>query len=156
MPITNNHNQGETMNYEKAKIYAAQKSETNDCTVKAVSIVCDVPYHVAHKALALQGRVNRRGAYPKQIEKAIESLGFKSVQINDIKAATCTTLARDPAVYKGFFFAYVKRHILAVVDGKIEDWTATNCRRRLEGVYRVVPAVSRKERAERKAKVMQG
>jgi hypothetical protein len=144
------------MNYEKAKVYAAQKNETNDCTVKAVSIVCDVPYHVAHKALALQGRVNRRGAYPNQIEKAIESLGFKFAHLVYVKAATCATLARDPAVYKGFFVAYVKRHILAVVDGKIEDWTATSCRRRLEGVYKVVPAVSRKERAERKAKIMQG
>ena len=144
------------MNFEKAKVYAAQKNETNDCSVKAVSIVCDVPYHVAHKALALQGRVNRRGSGSWQIEKAIETLGFQVVQINNVKAATCTTLARDPAVYKGFFFAYVRRHILAVVDGKIEDWTATNCRRRLEGVYKVVPAVSRKERAERKAKIMKG
>ena len=56
---------------------------------------------------------------------------------------------------KGFFIAYVPRHILAIVDGKVEDWTATNCRRRIQSVYRVVPAVSRKERAERKAKVMQ-
>ena len=144
------------MDYKKAKGYAVQKGETNDCSVKAVSIVCNVPYHVAHKALALQGRVNRRGAGSWQIEKAIETLGFKVVQINNVKAATCATLARDPAVYKGFFFAYVRRHILAVVDGKIEDWTATNCRRRLEGVYKIVPAVSRKERAERKAKIMQG
>jgi len=144
------------MNYEKAKGYAVQKGETNDCSVKAVSIACDVPYHVAHKALALQGRVNRRGAYHRQIEKAIESLGFKFAHLVNVKAATCATLARDPAVHKGFFVAYVKRHILAVVDGKIEDWTATNCRRRLEGVYRVVPAVSRKERAERKAKIMKG
>ena len=142
------------MNYEKAKVYAAQKNETNDCTVKAVSIACDVPYHVAHKALALQGRVNRRGAMEYQIHKAIQSLGF-DIRIVLTTAASCATIARDAKVQKGFFIAYVPRHILAIVDGKIEDWTATNCRRRIQSVYRVVPAVSRKERAERKAKVMQ-
>lgn len=142
------------MNYEKAKTYAAQKSETNDCSVKAVSIACDVPYHVAHKALALQGRNNRRGAYEWQIHRALQSLGF-DIRIVNATAASCATIARDVKVQKGFFIAYVSRHILAIVDGKVEDWTATNCRRRIQSVYRVVPAVSRKERAKRKAKLMQ-
>lgn len=141
-----------TMNFKKADIYSRSKGETNDCAVKAVSIACDVPYHVAHKALALQGRQNRRGSMKSWIDRAIQSLGFKTKIVHH-SAATVTSLSGDRAVEKGHYVAYVKGHILAIVDGKVEDWTDGK-RHRIHYVESVTPAVSRKERQAMKAKLM--
>ena len=140
------------MNYIKAAKKATELNETNDCSVKAVSIACDVPYFVAHKALKLQGRRNRKGSLIPQIRRAFESLGFKTVQVKH-KAATVSTLANDSTVQQGFYVAVVSRHILAVVNGKIEDWSEGS-RRRIESVYRVEPTATRKERKEKRDAIL--
>lgn len=140
------------MDYEKAKQYASQHHETNDCTVKAIAIACDVPYAVAHKALKIQGRLNRKGAYRHQQVKAIQSLGFKAISV-PFTASTVTSLKFEPAVAKGYYMAFIKRHVLAVVDGKVEDWSDGR-RHRLQEIIKVMPAVSRTERAKMKAAVM--
>ena len=134
------------MNYAKAKSIAVEAFETNDCSVKAVAIACNVAYRVAHKAMKNQGRRNRQGSYVPNIHRAIESLGFKVERI-EFSAKTVTSLESDPAVQKGHFVAYISRHILAVKDGVVEDWSQGS-RRRLESVYRVTPNATRKERKE--------
>ena len=142
------------MNYQKARTHAFCFNETNDCSVKAVSISCDVPYIVAHTALKKNGRKNRRGALESMIRKSFIDLGFKASPIRTT-AATVKTLENDPAVQKGYFVAMVNRHILAIVNGKIEDHSEGS-RRRIEQVYRVTPATTRKEREEKRKALMKG
>lgn len=132
------------MNYLKADKLSNEMRENNDCAVKAVSILCDVPYKVAHKALQNEGRKNRKGSHELWIRWAINALGFK---IEDIKvsALTIATIESDMAVQKGFYFVMVRRHIASVVNGRVEDWTRGR-RHRIESVGRVTPCKTRKER----------
>lgn len=140
------------MNFKKAE---QQKpiGETNDCSVKAVSILCDVPYHVAHKALKLQGRVNRRGVNEFSIRFAIQSLGFEIENIIH-NARTMTTIDRDPLLQKGYYGVLVKGHIASVVNGKVEDWTEGR-RHKVQKVFKVTPIATRKDRKQRIKKIME-
>ena len=142
------------MNYQKARTHAFCFNETNDCSVKAVSISCDVPYIVAHTALKKNGRQKRRGALESMIRKSFIDLGFKSEPIRTT-AATVKTLENDPAVQKGYFVALVYGHILAIVNGKVEDHSEGSMRR-IRQVYKVTPATTRKEREEKRKALMKG
>ena len=141
------------MNFKKAQIYSNQMLEDNDCAVKSVSIACDVPYRVAHKALKKYGRQARRGSRLPMIYASCEVLGFKMEKVAHI-AKTVGQLPRDKNTQNGFYMVHVSGHILAIVNGKVEDWSEGS-RRVVRGLYKVTPTVSRKERAERKAKLMQ-
>lgn len=135
-------------NFQKVKNESSKANESNDCAVKAIAIACNVPYKVAHKALANLGRRNRRGTLNSTIHTAIKQLGFELECITfKVKAKTVTTLAADRAVKDGFFVAFVRGHIAAIVNGQIEDWTEGK-RHRIRLVYKVTP---NKSRAERKA-----
>ena len=134
------------MNYSKAKVQQALNLEHNDCTVKAIAIACDVAYRVAHRALANAGRPRRDGCYPRQQQAAIEALGFEIEYIH-FSAKTVKTLASDPVVAKGHYMAWVRGHVFAVKNGKVEDWTEGR-KHRIQSVGVVRPAASRKARAE--------
>jgi hypothetical protein len=133
------------MNWDKVSQKSNEFNESNDCAVKALSIAMDTAYSVIHKLLKLQGRPNRQGTYKHQQQAVIEQLGFKLEPIQ-VKAKTVTTLERENL--QGYNLVYVRGHVLAVVNGSIEDWTQGRKHRILQG-YKVVPACSRKERKEK-------
>ena len=143
------------MNYQKAiqQQLPIEKVGSGDCSVKCVSIVCDVPYMVAHKALSKQGRKTGKGATYWQIKDAISALGFEYGRV-DVQAKTMSTLERDVAVRSGYYFALVRGHIASVVNGKIEDWTEGR-RHKIIEVCKVEPSVSRKERKQRIKQIME-
>jgi len=94
--------------------------EGNDCTVKAVSVVTNTPYIKAHALLKAKGRINNKGSFHSKT--VIRELGFDVERIHAFPAKTIATLEQycDP---KKRYIAEVRGHILAVVNGKIEDWT---------------------------------
>ena len=133
------------MNYQKASRISKEVGETNDCAVKAVAIVCDKPYRMVQDKLSSLGRRSRQGTQTVAIEKAIKGYGFKITRVEGESpyrfGGTPTTLTnRLPS--KGMYFAYTRSHIIAVKNGKIEDWTEGR-RHRILQVYKV-------ERTERK------
>ena len=95
-------------------------NETNDCTVKAVSVVTDTPYIKAHALLKAKGRPHRKGSFHSKT--VIRELGYSVERIANFPAKTIATLEHycDP---KKRYIAEVRGHILAIVNGKIEDWT---------------------------------
>lgn len=98
-------------------------NEKSDCAVKAVAIACSVDYAKAHALLKKLGRQNRRGTMTHTTLKAIHELGFKAVpQPLDRLPRTVKTIA--PALKGGTYLVKTRGHILAVVDGQTEDWTA--------------------------------
>lgn len=141
------------MNFIKACRYSDQARETNDCGVKAVSILCDVPYHVAHKALKLQGRKRRGGSTYFGIIYSIRKLGFKVATVNHV-AKTMTSITSDPTVQNGYFAVFTRGHIASVVNGKVEDWTDGR-RHKVKEVVKVMPEVSRRERKQRIKQIME-
>jgi hypothetical protein len=132
------------MNYLKAERLSSQMRERNDCAVKAVSILCDVPYKVAHKALQNEGRKNRGGSAEFWIRCAINALGFK-IEAVQVSALTIATIESDIAVQKGFYFVMVRGHIASIVNGRVEDWTRGR-RHKVLSVRQVTPNKTRKER----------
>ena len=134
------------MNYYKTKVQQDRNLEFNDCTVKAIAIACDVAYKVAHRALANAGRKRRQGCYPHEQEAALKALGFE-VEYIHFSAKTVKTLASDPVVAKGHYMAWVRGHVFAVKNGKVEDWSEGR-KHRIKAVGVVRPAASRKARAE--------
>lgn len=132
--------------FSKVMKESSALNEHNDCSVKAIAIACDVPYKVAHKALANLGRRERRGVFNHTIYSAINQLGF-SMECVKVKAKTTATLPNDPAVQEGFYVVFVSGHVAALVNGNIEDWTKGR-RNRVKIVFKITP---NKTRAERKA-----
>ena len=132
------------MNFQKVKTAQVANRETNDCSVKAVSIACDVSYSVAHKALRLQGRPNGKGVNMLQIIRAVVSIGYSMERVV-FRAKTVATIGRDSNLYNGYYIANVRGHVAAVVNGKVEDWTDGR-RHKLLAVYKIKPVATRKER----------
>lgn len=143
-------------------------NETNDCTVKAVAVVTDTPYKKAHALLKAAGRPNRKGTFHSK--KVCRELGFNVERVDGHGAKTIATLDQHLNPNKRYLVE-VRAHILAYVNGKIEDWTAGGdmasaallahhehvsakqrapSRRRILRVYEVTPQQSKN--AIRKAK----
>ena len=141
--------------FTKAVLQSSGYSEDNDCAVKAVAIACDVPYSIAHAVLKKNGRKARRGTLRHITFKSVEDLGFKIKEVVHT-AKTIDRLKTDAIVQQGFYFAFVSGHILTVVNGKVEDWTGRGSLRRVQRVFQVTPATTRKERAERIKQIMKG
>lgn len=124
------------------------RNEKNDCSVKAVALVCGVSYDVAHAEMAKQGRKNGRGAQTTAIELACIALGKRIEPINpkhkiaaypgvhkNLQNVTTHHPARFPDVWKDgkTYLAYIRGHVLAIVDGQVHDWTLGRAKR----VYRI-------------------
>jgi len=111
--------------FNDCAVISSRLGENNDCTVKAVAIACQVPYEEAHEYLRSIGRKWGRGhrwqinghGYAERLDK----LGIEGEEI-EVKSKTVKTLARE--LTKGNYMVKVKGHVLAIVDGKVEDWTA--------------------------------
>lgn len=68
---------------------ARDLNEARDCAVKAVALVCDVPYSVAHAALKAEGRKDRKGTRIHQYVEAVRKLG-KTVEVVDPRSIIST------------------------------------------------------------------
>ncbi len=128
--------------------------ETNDCTVKSISITTGVPYEKVHAALKKFGRKDRKGASIFQMEMACKELGFEmkirnkrdfmdKYPASGRKLKNITT--NHPKKYnkawkdgKNYIFS-TSGHVAAVVDGVNHDWTVGRYFRVIS-VFEVVPA----------------
>lgn len=119
---------------------ANELNEDNDCSVKALALVCEITYQEAHALLAAEGRKSRNGTPFAYTRAALESIGFKAILINKndiicqypgihstaLKGITSYHPARFPDVWKNGkkYLMATRGHILAVIDGKTHDWSA--------------------------------
>lgn len=121
--------------------------EHNDCTVKALTAATGRTYDDCHKALAKQGRKNRRGCNFHTVgTRAAKDLGFlmETVDWRDYDAKTCISAERDRKLAKGKFVLQVRGHVAAMVDGKVIDWTEGR-RHRIRAVYAFTPIAAKPE-----------
>ena len=133
--------------------YRFDKRETNDCSVIAVAIACDVDYKTAHTALKNAGRKYRRGATLRVILDAIENAGATIERCerhmsdrrlgyhthDETKLDLKTTHRPWYLIWKGHkltpnnvvkyvdrdkkYVALTKDHCFAIVDGVVMDWS---------------------------------
>lgn len=109
--------------YSTADQLSKELNEKNDCAVRAVSIACETDYRSVHTLMTAHGRRHRCGTNFETTTKAvISALDYDAVDITSrVRGKTVKTVARE--LHNGRFLVRVSRHILAVVDGKVEDWT---------------------------------
>src|ERR1039458_1384681 len=117
-------------------------TEFNDCTVVALSVALEIPYSVAHRMLADQGRQERKGfhlvSWLENEARAGRTLcGYKPTAVKCGKLMpTCRrtpwfmcdnmytypTLARVRRDFpKGRFIVRKNRHVFAMTDGEVHD-----------------------------------
>ena len=137
------------INYADCDRASTWNSETNDCTVKALAIVAQVPYIKAHDHMAKNGRRFRKGwrGHVPALMGIYEKLSLKA-------KATMTTAKTmkqfeeqcDPTKT---YCVFTRGHIVAVRNGKVQDWTAGR-RHRPQFVFEITRTQSKN--AQRKAK----
>ena len=124
---------------------AEHQTETNDCTVIATVKACGVDYKIAHAALKAQGRIEGKGTSIKDLNSAIESLGFKVERraSNDFisrypgchASAIRNVTTHHPHRFNGVwadgktYLFYTRRHVAAVINGVNTDWCRTKAHR---------------------------
>jgi len=117
---------------------ALQANESNDCAVKAITVVTGRAYKEVLMTMTMLGRKPRSGTPMPTIFKALELFGKRAVAIDQrtitsrypgkhsLKARVTTHQPdRFPAAWRDgkTYLMLVSGHILAVVNGVNHDWS---------------------------------
>lgn len=128
--------------FRSLSIEADKIGERNDCSVKAISIACGVPYAEVHALLKKFGRKEGKGTPLIASDRAIKELGFKIREWsfmerqemiksypsphNGLHSITTHHLRRFPQAWAGChpnMIWITSQHMLAVKDGVVRDWS---------------------------------
>jgi hypothetical protein len=111
---------------------AGYKGKTGDCTCRAIAIATGMPYAYVYMLLneqAQEQRITKRqpkrgsartGIYKKTIKRMMEMLGWKWTPTMHIGSG-CKVHLRDGELPMGRLIVSVSKHMVAVVDGVIQD-----------------------------------
>ena len=111
--------------------------ETNDCTVKALSLCTGIGYRKAHALMAEQGRKKRKGAHIGQWREAFSKAGFHLYHETDITSLTMRTVM-DQLEDSKIYLVHSTQHVAAVVKGDVLDWSKGRMKK-IRAVYQVLP-----------------
>jgi hypothetical protein len=114
-------------NFASVSSLANTYGETNDCVVKAVSLITEHPYERAHNHCRLNGRDSHEGC---EAFKMLEEAGVKLALIFQKTRYNNCPYGKTVMNLSGFnrnkkYIAITSGHALAIINGKVEDWTAT-------------------------------
>lgn len=130
--------------FEECVTDSAVIGETDDCSVKAVAIAARVSYSNAHKVLKACGRKNRKGASTGTISAAMFLLRaeMRSVDMNQLRMINHYRTLTVNNVVKylrsdASYIMYTRDHVVAVRNGKVEDWTAGR-KHRVLSVHQII------------------
>jgi hypothetical protein len=116
---------------------SSKQHENNDCTVKALAIATGLDYSVVHAAFTKAGRKNRKGCNRRITKIAAAALGF-DMEPTVFSAKTAITVERDRRLQSGRYVIGMTRHLAAMVDGKLHDWSKGR-RKRINNVWTLTP-----------------
>lgn len=124
---------------QSLKDASAALNETNDCTVRCISVVTGLPYETVHEVCRQNGRRKRCGMYPRQWKQALKDLGYKLVDRTDeVRRAggkTTRTVVNVLPTRPHIIHSY--RHVSGWDGTKLIDW-ADGRLKRVQHVYEVV------------------
>jgi len=136
----------------------AEFAEYNDCAVKAVALLANVSYEIAHATLKELGRPNRHGTYLSQTLAALVKLGCPSMEFFShrsiikrypgqgpgLKNITTHHPRRYPMIWHNAPNMLLKsqHHIAAFVNGEVIDWSVN---RALRVTNIIIPIASREQ-----------
>ncbi len=119
---------------------ARKHKDTRCCAVIAVAVVADVTFKTAQNWLAKQGRRKGRGTPRAYTHQALKDHGFTLRRLERLeqRCRTVRTLEREIGKNR-VLLVHTARHVLAVKDGKVQDWTQGRLHR-IQEIYLVEKA----------------
>jgi hypothetical protein len=110
--------------YEKAECASNAARETNDCAVRAVTIVTGLSYQFVLGAYKYAGRKHRRGVKPWVTEQVLLAFGYilEEVKVTAKTGKTVRTIARH-LPRRGTYLVGTKGHVFCYKNGKVHDWS---------------------------------
>jgi len=141
--------------YQDIREAADRHGEWNDCTVVAISLATDTPYDRVHAILKRLGRQKGKGTSIANMKECCAELGFtmrnwthqeyievlraypkswRSTVITTHQPRRCPK-AWAPYSNRRFIF-HTARHVAAVIDSKVHDWSINNSLR-VNTVYEI-------------------
>lgn len=131
-----------TDQYAVASRDAREAKEKGHCSPLAVSVLTGVDFNTVNAMMIEEGRKPRMGTHQYVADRVIDRLGFKRVRV-DMQAIIkgyplphCNVLrnitTHHPRRFPGAFdpskryLAHVRGHVLAIVDGQVQDWSINN------------------------------
>ena len=127
--------------YEALSLVARKHypQENNYCAVIAVAIAADVSYGKARSYLFKEGRKDGKGTYPVWTYRALNKLGYGTLDYSGRYPKTLATAARI-LPKRGTFAIHTRGHISVVQDGVLQDWAAsTGSRKRVLDIFEIKP-----------------
>lgn len=109
--------------------------EANDCTVKALAVVTDLPYAKAWNLMAQQGRRSRKGATMTMVLKALKNAGFDAQDVSQCITEK-TVKGIEQRRLKDCYLVTTASHVLAIKHGLVQDWTSGRLHR-IQKVWRI-------------------
>jgi hypothetical protein len=125
--------------YKQLDKQAHKKRDDNYCTVIATSTVCEMSYDRAYKKLQRVGRKHRRGTW--MLYEVIRRQGYDMQEVANTKSMTVSKFAE---LYpRGTYLLHVRGHVVAVVDGIINDHTSEEVlkrksKRRIKNCHEII------------------
>ena len=125
--------------YKQLDKQANKKRDDNYCTVIATSTVCEMSYNRAYKKLQRVGRKHRRGTW--MLYEVIRRQGYDMQEVANTKSMTVSKFAE---LYpRGTYLLHVRAHVVAVVDGVINDHTSEEVlkrksKRRIKNCHKII------------------
>ena len=120
------------------KTVCPEYTDGGNCTAIAMSALLEQDFDVSVYVLReLTGKAPGNFGWRLYLG-AFATLGYSMEQVSDFTAKTVTSLVRDPLPGKGRYLLSVSggRHAVAMVDGKVIDWTEGR-RHRIERIWKV-------------------
>lgn len=99
----------------------AYNNEGHDCSVRALAVVCAVPYDSAWLAMRAVGRRSGQAATMGMIDIAARSLGFMLSEVKT-ESKTLRTLCVELENEPGAFMAVTTDHVAGFWQGECIDW----------------------------------
>jgi hypothetical protein len=103
--------------------------ERNDCAVRALALVANMPYKDAHSKFKRLGRKNGHGTRNSDIDTALAELNFKQ---DKSPMTVGRLLQKYPS---GRVYVVKRQHAFAVIDGIIHDTFVTGPKSRVVRCY---------------------
>jgi hypothetical protein len=122
---------------ELAMIGRKYYSDSNFCSVVAISVACNVGFGKAYHTLRREGRQTKKGVIKPVIDRAIANLGFELVSVPDMYNKQAKSLTKV-LPKEGCFLVHFRGHVAAIRDGVLVDWTEKRAHRTW-AVYAIIP-----------------
>ena len=127
------------------------RHETNDCTVKAVAIACQMPYIKAHALMKEAGRKDGRGFNALKTNAVIEKQNFKVEIVQGRHGAQADKFPKAKTISSAVkvlpkdktYLIYSTGHVSVFRNGTLDDWAEETARNRIIAIFEVTPMFSK-------------